>query len=62
VKQAEAGKEANADKRDAEYRVAIEKCDAGPAKETCVSTAKTQYGQSPEIDQVSFPRFSLRAA
>jgi len=40
--------ERNADKRDAEYKVAIEKCDAlaGPAKETCVSNAKAQYGKS----------------
>jgi hypothetical protein len=48
VKQADASKEANADKRDAEYKVAIEKCDglAGPAKDTCVSNAKAQYGKS----------------
>jgi hypothetical protein len=48
VKQADASKDANADKREAEYKVAIEKCDAfaGPAKDTCVSTAKAQYGKS----------------
>jgi hypothetical protein len=48
VKQADASKDANADKRDAEYKVAIEKCDAqaGPAKDTCVSNAKAQYGKS----------------
>jgi hypothetical protein len=48
TKQAEARTDANADKRDAEYKVAIEKCDAlaGPAKETCVSSAKAQYGKS----------------
>ena len=48
VKQADASKEANADKRDAEYKVAIEKCDAlaGPAKDTCVGNAKAQYGKS----------------
>jgi len=48
VKRADAKKEANADKRDAEYKVAIEKCDglAAPAKDTCVSNAKTQYGKS----------------
>jgi hypothetical protein len=48
VKHAEASKEANADKREAEYKVAVEKCDAlaGSAKETCVSTAKAQYGKS----------------
>jgi hypothetical protein len=48
VKQADASKEANADKRDAEYKVAIEKCDAlaGPAKDACVGNAKAQYGKS----------------
>ena len=48
AKQADARKDANADKRDAEYKVAIEKCDAlaGPAKDTCVSSAKVQYGKS----------------
>jgi len=48
TKQADARKEANADKRDADYKVAIEKCDAvaGPAKDSCVSTAKAQYGKS----------------
>jgi len=48
VKQADAKPEANADKRDAEYRVAVEKCDAlaAPAKDTCVSNAKAQYGKS----------------
>jgi hypothetical protein len=48
MKQADASKDANAEKRDAKYKVAIEKCDAfaGPAKDTCVSTAKAQYGKS----------------
>jgi len=48
TKQAAARKEANADKRDAEYKVAIEKCDAlgASAKEACISTAKAQYGKS----------------
>jgi hypothetical protein len=48
AKQVEASKEANADKRDADYKVAIEKCDAlaGPAKDACVSNAKVQYGKS----------------
>ena len=48
TKQADANKEASADKRNAEYKVAIEKCDAlaGPAKDTCVSNAKVQYGKS----------------
>jgi hypothetical protein len=48
VKQADASKAANADKRDAEYKVAIEKCDAlaGPAKDACVGNAKVRYGKS----------------
>jgi hypothetical protein len=48
AKQADARNEANKDKRDAEYKVAIEKCDvlAAPAKETCVSGAKVKYGKS----------------
>jgi hypothetical protein len=48
TKQADARNEAIKDKRDAEYKVAIEKCDAlaGPAKDTCVSGAKVQYGKS----------------
>jgi hypothetical protein len=48
AKQADASKEANAEKRDAEYKVAIEKCDAfsGPAKDTCLSNAKAQFGKS----------------
>jgi hypothetical protein len=38
-------KEATSDKRDADYAVAIEKCDAfqGDAKGHCVSDAKTHY-------------------
>ena len=45
---ADTRREANADKRDAEYKVAIEKCDAfaGTAKNSCVSAAKAQYGKS----------------
>ena len=48
TKQADASKEATADKRDADYKVAIEKCDAlaGPAKDACVGNAKVQYGKS----------------
>jgi len=48
AKQADARNEANKDTRDAEYKVAIEKCDvlAAPAKETCVSGAKAKYGKS----------------
>jgi hypothetical protein len=47
TKQAEARKDASADKRDAEYKVAIEKCDAlaGSAKDACVSNAKVQFGK-----------------
>jgi len=47
TKQADARKDANADKRDADYKVAIEKCDAlaGPTKDACVSNAKAQYGK-----------------
>jgi hypothetical protein len=48
TKQADARTEANADKRNADYKVAIEKCDAfaGTVKDTCVNTAKAQYGKS----------------
>jgi len=48
TKQADANKDANADKRNADYKVAIEKCDAlaAPAKDTCVGNAKVQYGKS----------------
>ena len=48
TKQAEARNDANEEKRDAEYKVAIEKCDAlaGPAKDSCVGSAKVQYGKS----------------
>jgi hypothetical protein len=44
----EAKKEASADKNDANYKVAIEKCDAlaGDAKTNCVATAKTQFGKN----------------
>ena len=46
--QADARKDANVDKREAEYKVAIEKCDAlvGGAKDACVSSAKSRYGKS----------------
>ncbi|MFC6522967.1 hypothetical protein ACFQAT_27735 [Undibacterium arcticum] len=39
--------DATQDKRDADYKVALEKCDslAGPAKDACVATAKSQYGK-----------------
>lgn len=44
----EARKEASEDKRDADYKVAIEKCDslAGDAKASCVASAKVQFGKS----------------
>jgi len=47
VKKDDVRKDAMEDKRDAEYKVAIEKCDAlsGAAKDTCVSQAKAKYGR-----------------
>lgn len=43
----EARSDAREDKRTAEYKVALEKCDAyaGAAKDSCVATAKSQYGK-----------------
>ena len=43
----EARSDAREDKRTAEYKVALEKCDAfaGAAKDSCVSTAKSQFGK-----------------
>lgn len=43
----EARSDAREDKRTAEYKVAMEKCDAfaGAAKDTCVATAKSQFGK-----------------
>ncbi len=43
----DARKDAADDRRDADYRVAIEKCDAfaGDAKSTCVGAAKSHYGK-----------------
>jgi len=48
TKQADARNEATKNKRDADYKVAIEKCDAlaGTAKDSCVTGAKAQYGKS----------------
>jgi hypothetical protein len=48
TKQVDARNEATKNKRDADYKVAIEKCDAlaGTAKDSCVSGAKVQYGKS----------------
>ena len=47
-KTTEAKKDAAEDKRDAEYKVAVEKCDAlaGGAKDTCVRDAKAKYGKT----------------
>ena len=47
-KNADARREASTDKRDADYKVAIEKCDAlaGAAKDTCVRDAKARYGKT----------------
>ncbi len=44
----EARKDAAAEKRDAEFKVAIEKCDAagGDAKSQCVAAAKTKFGKT----------------
>jgi hypothetical protein len=44
----EARKDAATDKLDADYKVAIEKCDAlnGDAKSGCVATAKGKFGKS----------------
>jgi hypothetical protein len=44
----EARREADADKTDAEYKVAVEKCDAlaGAAKDGCVRDAKARYGKN----------------
>lgn len=43
----EARKNANADKREADYKVATEKCDslAGDAKTSCMSAAKAEFGK-----------------
>ena len=45
---AEAKTEATADKRDADYKVAVEKCDAmaGDAKSACVASAKAHFGKT----------------
>ena len=44
----EARKDAASDKRDADYKVAAEKCDAmtGDAKTNCITTAKTKFGKN----------------
>jgi hypothetical protein len=47
-KTAEARKEAGDEKRDADYKVALEKCDAlaGAGKDVCVKDARSRYGKS----------------
>jgi len=47
-KTVDARQDANADKRNAEYAVAKEKCDAlaGDAKANCIKQAKARFGQS----------------
>jgi len=42
------GLDAAGDKRDADYKIATEKCDslAGDAKSACISAAKSKYGKS----------------
>ena len=47
-KRSDARQDAAAEKRTADYKVAIEKCDAlaGAAKDSCVASAKSQYGKS----------------
>ncbi len=47
MKQADARRQAAEDKRDADYKVAVEKCDAftGSTKNTCISDAKLRYGK-----------------
>ena len=44
----EAKKDASEDKRDAEYKVAVEKCDAlaGDAKASCITAAKAKFGKN----------------
>ena len=48
MKTADVRKDAAQDKRDAEYTVAKEKCDAlaGDPKDLCVKDAKAHYGKS----------------
>ena len=48
AKQLDARKDAAEDKRDANYKVAVEKCDSltGDAKDQCVKNAKVRYGKS----------------
>jgi hypothetical protein len=47
-KRADVRKDAREDTRDAQYKVAIEKCDAmsGAAKDQCVKDAKVHFGRT----------------
>ena len=47
-KMGEARSDANTDKRDADYKVAAEKCDAlaGDAKTSCMNSAKAKFGKT----------------
>jgi hypothetical protein len=47
MKRADARQQAAQEKRDADYKVAIEKCESltGSAKSTCISDAKLRYGK-----------------
>lgn len=47
AKESDARRQAAADMRDADYKVAVEKCDAlsGSAKSTCVNEAKLRFGK-----------------
>ena len=47
ARQADVRRQAAEEKRDADYKVAVEKCDAlsGPAKSACVSDAKLRYAK-----------------
>jgi hypothetical protein len=44
----EVKKEGAEEKRDADYKVAAQKCDAlaGNAKDSCIAAAKAQFGKS----------------
>ena len=48
AKRNDARKDATEDKRDADYKVAVEKCDSlsGDPKDQCVKNAKIRYGKS----------------
>ena len=43
-----AARDANEDKREADYKVAAEKCESlsGDARSACMATAKSRYGKT----------------